>query len=155
MKLTRTSLFDVLSGTSLHKAEAMDHTRGAVVPLIGGHASGLLGRLHLREQRGMIAVFHAENIVQTVGMQRLDVGGIGTQTVFGHDELEVGVVLTQLGNEAFGGVAFTIIFARAVLFDDGFWHQGNHGPLVRMDKRRAQHLVGIRDRPVAVDLLET
>jgi hypothetical protein len=63
--------------------------------------------------------------------------------------------LTQLGNEAFGGVAFTIIFGRAVLVDNRFWHQGNHRPLVRMDQGRAQHLVVIRDRPVAVDLLET
>src|SRR5215831_20122283 len=31
----------------IHKAEAMDYTRGTVVPLIGGHAPGLLGCLHL------------------------------------------------------------------------------------------------------------
>jgi hypothetical protein len=48
------------------------------------------------------------------------VGGIGTQTVFGDDALEVGVVLAQLGNEAFRRIAFTIIFGRAILFDHWF-----------------------------------
>ena len=80
---------------------------------------------------------------------------IASQTVFGHDTSEVRVVLAQLGNEAFGGVAFTIIFVRAILFDNGFWHQGNHCTLFRMDNRRAQHVVIIRDRPVTVDLVET
>ena len=74
----------------IHKAEAMDHTRSTVVSLIGGHTPGLLGRLYLREQIRMIAVFHTENIVQPVDMQCLDVGCIGTEAVFGHDELEVG-----------------------------------------------------------------
>ena len=48
-------------------------------------------------------------------VQGLDVGGIGTQTVFGDDELEMGVILAQLGDEAFGRIAFTIIFVRAIL----------------------------------------
>jgi hypothetical protein len=74
----------------MHQAEAMDHTRGAVVPRLGGHAPGLLGCLHLRAQRGRIAVFHAEQSVQTVGMPRRDGGRIGTQTVCGHDALEGG-----------------------------------------------------------------
>ena len=60
----------------IHKAEAMDHTRSTVVSLIGGHTPGLLGRLYLREQIRMIAVFHTENIVQPVDMQCLDVGCI-------------------------------------------------------------------------------
>ena len=133
----------------------MDHPCGAVVPLIGDHAPGLIGRLHLLEQKGMIAVFDPENIAQPVGMQRLDVGRIGTQTVFGHDKSEVRVVLAQLGNEAFGGVAFTIIFGRAVLVDNGFWHQRNHGPQVRMNNRGAQHLMKIGDRTIAVDFVQT
>jgi hypothetical protein len=41
------------------------------------------------------------------------------------------------------------------LLDNGFWHQGNHGTLVRMDDRCAQHLMRIRDRAVAVDLVQT
>ena len=93
----------------------MDHPCGAVVPLIIGDAPGVLRRLHLLEQIGMIAFFDPENIVQTVGVQGLDVRGIGTQTVFGDDELEMGVVLAQLGHKAFGGIAFTIIFVRAIV----------------------------------------
>ena len=67
-------------------------------------------------------------------MQRLDVGGIGTQTVFGDDELEMRVILTQLGHEAFGGIAFTIIFLRAILFHNRLGHQRNHFTIVRMDE---------------------
>jgi hypothetical protein len=93
--------------------------------------------------------------VEAIVLQSLDVRGIGTQAVFGHDALEVRVVLAQLGHKAFGGVAFTIIFVGAILLDDGLWHQGNHCPQVRMDKRRAQHLMRIRRAAVAVDLLQT
>src|SRR5215468_3659784 len=75
------------------KAKPMHHTRGAVMPLIKGHALACLSSLHLLEQRGMSAFFHSENIVATGLMQGLDVGGIGTQTVFGDDEFEMRVVL--------------------------------------------------------------
>jgi hypothetical protein len=77
----------------VHKAKPMHHTRGAVMPLIIGHAPGFLGCLHLFEEIGMIAFFDPENIVATVIMQGLDVGGIGTQTVFGNDEFEMRVIL--------------------------------------------------------------
>jgi len=93
--------------------------------------------------------------MQPVIVQGLEVGGIRTQTVFGEDKREVGVVLAQRGNEAFGRMAFTIIFGRAILCDNGFGHQRNHCALVRMDQRRAQHLVIIGDRTVAVDFLQT
>ena len=72
-----------------------------------------------------------------MGLQGLDMRCIGTQAVFSDDEFEVGVVLTQLGNKPLGGIAFAIIFARAVLLHDRLRHQGNHGPHVRMDNRRA------------------
>jgi len=42
--------------------------------------------------------------------QRANVRGIGTQTVFGDDELERRVILAQLGEEALGGIAFTVVF---------------------------------------------
>ena len=48
-------------------------------------------------------------------MQSLDVRSIGTQTVFGDDELEVRVVLAQFNDKPFGSMAFAIIFARAVM----------------------------------------
>ena len=133
----------------------MHHTGGTVMPLIISQAPGFLSGLHLFEERGMIACFAPEHRVATVIMQRLDVGSIGAQTVFGDDELEMRVVLTQLDQEAFGGIPFTIIFVRAILLHNRFGHQWNHFTLVRMDNRGAQHLVIIRDRPVSVDLVQT
>ena len=94
----------------IDKAKAMDNPCGAVVSLIIGDTSGVLRRLHLTEQKGMIAFFDTKNIVKTMRLQSLDVRGIGTQTVFGDNELEVGVVLAQLGNQAFGGITLTIVF---------------------------------------------
>ena len=88
-------------------------------------------------------------------MQRLDVGSIGTETIFGDNEVEMRVVLTQLAQEAFGCIAFTIIFGHAILVHNGFGHQRNHFTKVRMDNRRAQHLVRIGDGTVAVDLVQT
>ena len=63
----------------------------------------------------MIAFFDPEDIVQTVAVQGLDVRSIGTQAVFGDDELEMRVILAQLGDKAFGGIAFTIIFVRPIV----------------------------------------
>jgi len=75
--------------------------------------------------------------VQVMVVQGLNVGGIGTQTVFGDDELEVRVVLAQLGHKAFGGIPFTIILGRAIVLHDGFRQERNHGTHVRMDNRRS------------------
>ena len=58
----------------------------------------------------MIACFDPEDIVETVRLEDRDVRGIGTQTIFGDDKLEVRVVLAQLGHKAFGSIPFTIIF---------------------------------------------
>jgi hypothetical protein len=88
----------------------MHHTRSAVVPFIIRDAPGVLRRLYLLEQQGMIAFFDPEDIVEIVGVQGLDVRGIGTQAVFGDDELKVRVVVAQLGNKALGGIPFTIIW---------------------------------------------
>ena len=55
-------------------------------------------------------IVNAKNVVTISIVQGLDVewgcetlGSIGTQRVFGDDELEMRVILTQRGNEAFGG----------------------------------------------------
>src|SRR6266705_5372573 len=98
----------------------MPHTRGATLPLIRGDAPRVLGCLYLLEQIGMIAFFDAEDIVTTSIVQGLDMGSIGTQTVFGDDELEMGVILAQLGNEALGGIALTIVFRRTTLLHNRF-----------------------------------
>jgi hypothetical protein len=124
------------------------------MPVVIRHAPSVFGHLHLLEQIGMIAFFNPEDIVTIVIMEGLDMGRIGTQAIFGDDEFEMRVILPQLGNETFGRIAFTIVFGRTILFDNRLGHQRNHFTLVRMDKRRAQHLVSIGDRTVAVDLVQ-
>ena len=133
----------------------MDHPDSAVMPFIMGHASGMLRLLYLLEQKGMIAFFNAKDIMQIVVLQRLDVRSIRTQAVFGDDELEVRMVLAQLGNETFGSVTFTIIFIRPIVLPDRFRHQRNHGTHLWMNNRRAQHLMRIRDRPVPMHRVQT
>src|SRR6266436_5054933 len=111
-----------------------------------------LNLLYPRPQR---RGFTRYSIMTTMIMQGLNVGRIRTQAIFGDDELEMGVVLPELGNEAFGGIALTIIFLRTILFDNRFGHQRNHFTEIRMDKRCTQHLMIIGDRPVAMDFLQT
>src|SRR5215510_3588164 len=139
----------------IDKPKAMDHPCGVVVSLIQSAPSGVLRRLHLLEEIGMITCFDTKNIVQPMRVQRLDVWSIGTQTVFSDDELEVGVVLTQLGHKSFGRSAFTIIFVRPVVLHDGLWHQGNHFTPVWMNNCSAQQLMKIRDRTMTVDFVQT
>jgi hypothetical protein len=97
--------------------------------------------LDLLEQISMIALFDPKDIVQTVGVERLDMRSVGTQAIFGDDELEVGMILAQLGNKALGRVPFTIIFVCAIVLHNRFRHQRNDGSLIRMDNRGTQHLV--------------
>ena len=115
----------------------MHNPGGMVMAFIIGDVPGVLRRLHLLEQPGMIAFFDPENIVQPMIVQGLNMRGIGTQAIFGDNELEVRVVPTQLGNEAFGGIAFTIIFLRAILLHNRLRHERNHFPHVWMDNRCA------------------
>ena len=103
---------------------------------------------------GVIAFFDSKDIVTPVIVEGLDVGGVGTQTVFGDNELEMGVILAQLDNEALGGIALTVIFLRAILFDNRLGHERNDCTAVWMENRRAQQLVIIRDRTVALDLVQ-
>ena len=138
----------------IDKSTTMDETCGAVVPLRRGDTSGVLRDLHLRAQIGLIACVAPKDIVTIVVVEGLDVGGMGTQPVCSDTALELGVVLAQLDHEAYGGMAFTIIFVRALVLHERFGHHGHHGTAVRMEHRRAQHLVSIRDRPVAVGLVQ-
>ena len=101
----------------------------------------------------MIAFFDPKDIVTRGVMQRLDVGGVRTETVFGDDELEMRVILAHLGYEALGGIALTVIFLRAILFDNGLGHQRNDFTAVGMENRRPQQLVIIGDRTIAMDLV--
>ena len=103
----------------------------------------------------MIAFFAPEDRVQSMVLQGLDVRRIGTQAVFGDDALEVRVVLAQFAEKPFGGLTCTIIFVRPNVLPDRFRHQWNHCTHVWRDDRSAQHLMRIRDRTVAMHLVQT
>jgi hypothetical protein len=96
-----------------------------------------------------------KHIVQMGRLQGLNVRGLGTQALFLHDQFEGRMVLAQPGNEAFRGLAFAIIFLRTSLLHNGCGPQRKHFPHIRTDNRCAQHLVGIRDGTMAMDLLPT
>ena len=95
----------------------MHQTRGAVVPRIMGDTAGVVRCLDVLEQPGMVPGFDPEDIVEIVIVQGRNVRGIGTQGVFGDNELEMRVILAQLGDEAFGSMAFAIIFLRSFFLD--------------------------------------
>jgi hypothetical protein len=60
----------------IEKAKLMNQLSGAVVTLIIGDSSGMLRGPDLLEQIGMIPFFDTQDIVQTMRVQRLDVGSI-------------------------------------------------------------------------------
>jgi hypothetical protein len=47
--------------------------------------------------------------MQVVIVQDLDVRGVRTQALFGDNHLKVEVVLTRLDDQAFGGIALTVV----------------------------------------------
>jgi len=144
-----------MEGHVMDQATPRPQTCGAVVSLVIGHAPGVLRRLHLRTQQGMIAVFDPEDIVQIIGVQGRDVGSMGTQAVFSDEALEVRVLLAQLRHQALGGMPFAIIVVGSIVFDDRCRPQRHHGPHVWMDERCTQHLLSRGDTPVAVHLVQT
>jgi hypothetical protein len=144
-----------IEGDIIDKAKPMDHMRRAVVPLIIGHTPGVLCCLYVLEQRGMIAFLDTQDAVQTVGLEGRDMGGIGTQTLFGDDAREVRMVLVSLGHKTFRGIAFTIIFVCPIVVRYRLGHERHDGPLGRMEDRGAQHLMRIGDGPIAVEPAET
>src|SRR4029453_5801126 len=94
-----------IEGAVMDKAKPMDHTCGPVMSFVIGHAPGVLRCLHLLEQKGMITFFDTKNIVQPVSLQCLNVRSIRTQTVFGDNALEMGMILAPLANNPFGAFA--------------------------------------------------
>src|SRR5262249_5594389 len=144
-----------IEGDVIEKAKPMYQPGGAVVALMIGDPSGMLRGLDLLEQIGMIPLFDTQDVVQTLRVQHLNVGSIGTQTVFGDNELEVGMILAQLGYKALGGIAFAIILVCSITVHNGLRHERNDGPLIRMKNRGTQHLMTIGDRPIAVDAVQT
>ena len=63
-------------------------------------------------------------------MEAADIGRIGLRgrerELLGDDHLEMWVILTKLGDEALGRIAFTVIFLRAILLDNRLGHPWNH-----------------------------
>src|SRR6266849_6604780 len=139
----------------IDKAKLMCNACGAVMPLISGKASLSLGHLHLLKQIRMIACFAPKNVVTAVIVQGFNVRRIGTESIFGDNKPEMGMVLAQLGNEAFGGIALTIVFLAAILFDDRLRHQRNDFTPVGMNECGTEHLMQIGHRAVTVMLFET
>jgi hypothetical protein len=90
-----------------------------------------------------------------MGLQGRDMGGMGTQALCSDDTLKVRVSLAQRAKEAVGRIAFAILVGRPLVLHDRFRHQRHAVPPVGMDKRRAHHLMGLGDMPVAVHLLQT
>jgi hypothetical protein len=113
-----------------------------------GHASSLFRLLYLLEQKGRIAFFDAQAIMQSVVLQRLDGRRIRTPAVCGDNALAGWGVLAQFDDKPFGGIACTSIFVRPIVLSKRFRPQGNHGTHVGMDERGAQHLMRRRDRTV-------
>ena len=62
------------------------------------------------------------------------------------------MVLSQGTQQALGGMALAVVFARPVWLDDGLRHQRKDGLVLGMHQHRAESLMGIGDLPVAVVL---
>jgi hypothetical protein len=102
------------------------------------------------EQIGMVAFLDAQNMMQVVILQHLDVRGIGTEAIFGDDQLEMRVVLAQFDEQTLGRIALTIVFVRAIWLDNRFGHQRNHFALVGVNEGRTQQLVAVGHGAIAL-----
>ena len=65
------------------------------------------------------------------------------------------MVLAQFDDQPFGSIPFAVVFLGAILFDDRLGHQSNDFTLIRMDKCRPEHVMGIDDGAVSVVALST
>ncbi len=78
---------------------------------------GLVG---LFKKEGVITGFHRKDEAAVEALEGFDVGSVGTEGVFGHDELDMGVVASQVLDTTAGGVAFAVVFGGAVFSSDHF-----------------------------------
>ena len=60
------------------------------------------------------------------------------------------MLLAPRGDKPCGGIPFPIVFLRAIAVHKRLGHERHDGPLVRMEKRGAQHLMRRGDGPMAV-----
>src|SRR5439155_25428721 len=102
----------------MDKPPAMAPPGRAVVALISGHAPGVRRRRHRLAHKGMLAFLAPADLMQSVVLQGLAGRRIGTPAVCGDDALVGRVVLAELDEQPFGGMAFTIIFARPSMLPD-------------------------------------
>jgi len=78
----------------------MHHASRAGVPFIRGDSPSVFSGLYLVEYMGMIPCFDPKDSVTPRVMERLDGGSVRTQAVFSDDELEMGMIAAQRGDEA-------------------------------------------------------
>ncbi len=76
--------------------------------------------------------------------------GIGGQPILYDDELHVRVFPTDIRQQTFGRIAFTIIFSGAVLFQNRPGCQGKNLPAIRVDQYSPQHLMIVGDAPITM-----
>ena len=131
------------------------YVREFMVGYLIGHAPGSFSLGHLLEQKRVITFFDAQNIPHVMRVYRFNMRCMRAHAVFGNHPLEMGVVLTKLGDKALGSVALTVIFLGAILLDNRFGHERNDFALVGVDERRSQHLMGIGDGAVSVVFFQT
>jgi hypothetical protein len=93
--------------------------------------------------------------MQRVGVPHVDMGGIGTQTVFGANQLKMGVILTQLDDPPFGYMALAVVFLGAIVLHKGCGHQGNHCAPIGVNEHGTHPLRGIGKSAMAVVPLST
>jgi hypothetical protein len=84
-----------------------------------GH--GLVG---LSEEEDVIAGFHRKDEAAVEALEGFNVGSVGTEGIFGHDELDMGVVGSQALDTTTGGVPFAVVFGVAVFSSDHFGGKG-------------------------------
>ena len=136
-------------------AQLMPHPSGAVMACRIRDASSVLGCLPLGKEMSLIACFDPDNIMPPMIVPGLAVGGIGTPTVFGDEAREMGGILAERGDAAFGGLPFPSIVAWALLGHHGCGHPWKHCASVWRDHGCAHHLLGGGDRPIPVDCVPT
>jgi len=81
----------------------------------------------------VISFFEAKDEVASVLNEVPDMGSIGAEAILGQDDLQVRVVLPEFFEPSSTGVALTVVFVVAVMFEDGLRGQGYDLFSVRMD----------------------
>jgi hypothetical protein len=137
------------------KTKSMVNFGFVIFTILISRSTSSLGLRHWLEQKRMIPFFDPQHVMHGVRLQRFNMGGIRTQAVFGDNHLEMGVILTKLGDEALGRVALAIIFLRAIVLDNRFGHQRYNFTLIRVDEGRPQELMGIGHGAISVVFFQT